>query len=99
MLELLAGEMRKRETGSERAASLLTGILVIQVVRVVLSAEEASTSAGWLQGLRDPEIGAALALFTQSRKRAWSVDSLAGKADCPAASSRNALLHGWATPR
>jgi len=78
-LDLLAGEVRGRESGSERAASLLTEMLLIQVVRMVLAGHEASTSTGWVAGLRDPQIGAALAAIHGEPEQPWSVDSLAAK--------------------
>jgi AraC-like DNA-binding protein len=79
-LDLLAGEVWHRQTGSERAASLLTEMLFIQVVRVVLAEEEAPASSGWVQGLRDRQIGAALAAIHGEPERPWSVDSLASVA-------------------
>lgn len=79
-LELLAGEVRQRESGSERAASLLTEMLLIQVVRMVLAGHDAATSTGWVAGLRDPQIGAALAAIHGEPEQPWSVDSLASKA-------------------
>lgn len=79
-LDLLAGEVWQRQTGSERAASLLTEMLFIQVVRAVLAEQEAPVSSGWVQGLRDPQLGAALAAIHAEPERPWSVDSLAAKA-------------------
>jgi hypothetical protein len=79
-LDLLAGEVWQRQTGSERAASLLTEMLFIQVVRAVLAEQEAPASSGWVQGLRDPQLGAALAAIHAEPERPWSVDSLAAKA-------------------
>jgi AraC-like DNA-binding protein len=79
-LDLLAGEVWQRQTGSERAASLLTEMLFIQVVRAVLAEQEAPASSGWVQGLRDRQIGAALAAIHGEPERLWSVDSLASVA-------------------
>jgi transcriptional regulator GlxA family with amidase domain len=79
-LELLAGEVRRRESGSDRAASLLTEMLLIQVLRAVLAGRETSASVGWVAGLRDPRIGSALAAMQGEPERPWSVDSLAERA-------------------
>jgi len=79
-LDLLAEEVRRRESGSERAASLLTEMLLIQVVRMVIAGHDASSSTGWVAGLRDPQIGAALAAIHGEPEQPWSVDSLAAKA-------------------
>ncbi|HWE22932.1 MAG TPA: AraC family transcriptional regulator [Myxococcales bacterium] len=78
-MDLLAGEVQQRESGSERAASLLTEMLLIQVVRYVLATNDLSTSAGWVEGLRDRQIGIALAAIHGEPEKPWSVDSLAEK--------------------
>jgi AraC-like DNA-binding protein len=55
-------------------------MLFIQVVRVVLAEQGAPASSGWVQGLRDRQIGAALAAIHGEPERPWSVDSLASVA-------------------
>lgn len=79
-LELLASEARRRESGWERAASLLTEMLLIEVVRTVLSDAAASASSGWVEGLRDRQIASALAAIHGEPERPWSVESLAAVA-------------------
>lgn len=76
-LELLAAEAHRREIGSERAASLLTEMLLIQVIRQVLAGQRLPTGRGWVEGLRDPHIAAALAAIHGEPEQPWSVDSLA----------------------
>ena len=53
----------------------LTDILLIRVLRQWL--ERSPNQRGWLVALRDPQIGAALALIHRGLERAWTVDALA----------------------
>jgi len=76
-LELLAAEMDRREIGSQRAASLLTEMLLIQVIRQVLAGQAQPSGQGWVEGLRDPHIAAALAAIHGNPEQPWSVESLA----------------------
>jgi len=78
-LDLLAGEVRQRESGSERAASLLTEMLLIQVVRMVLPDTRhphrpaGSPACAILRSApRSP--------LSTATEQPWSVDSLAAKA-------------------
>jgi AraC-like DNA-binding protein len=73
-LELLAQELRDREAGSERAAALLTETLFIHVLRAILAEER---PGGWLEALRDPPLGAALAAIHGEPGVAWTLASLA----------------------
>jgi len=78
-LGLLAHELRSGQPGAERAAVLLTEVLFIHVVRVVL-ADHAPVGAGWLAGLRDPQLGAALAAIHADPERPWTLAGLARRA-------------------
>jgi AraC-like DNA-binding protein len=94
-LALLAQEVRSGQPGAERAAALLTESLFIHVLRVVLAdhtaddtadhtaghaADHTAGGAGWLAGLRDPQIGAALAAIHAEPERAWTLAGLARRA-------------------
>jgi len=79
-LELLGAETERAESGSERAAALLTELLFIEVVRAALAADPGGAERGWLEGLRDPQIGFALAAIHGEPGQPWSVDSMARKA-------------------
>jgi AraC-like DNA-binding protein len=73
-LALLAQEAR-----AERAAALLTEALLIHVLRVVI-ADDAAGGAGWLAGLRDAQIAAALAAIHAEPERSWTLAGLARRA-------------------
>jgi AraC-like DNA-binding protein len=77
--KMLADELRGGEPGGERAAALLTETLFIQVMRAVLSQSEGRVS-GWLEGLRDPQIGVALALIHGEPEKRWTLEMLARRA-------------------
>jgi AraC-like DNA-binding protein len=76
LLKLLAQELRGGEPGAERAAALLTETLLIRVLRFVLAQTE-PTAAGWLQGLRDPQIAATLGAIHGEPDKPWTLASLA----------------------
>jgi AraC-like DNA-binding protein len=77
--DLIAKELRRGEPGSERAAALLTETLFIQVLRAMLAGTDESPS-GWLQGLGDPVIAAALVAIHAEPERRWAVETLARRA-------------------
>jgi AraC-like DNA-binding protein len=77
--DLLGQELRGGAPGADRAAALLTETLLIHVLRAVLAqADEAPI--GWMAGLRDPQIGATLALIHAEPQKRWSLESLARRA-------------------
>ncbi len=80
MLELLGAETRDGESGSERAAALLTEMLLIHVIRAVITNGQASVGPGRVEGLRDPQIAGALAAIHREPELPWSVASLAARA-------------------
>src|SRR5262249_53990376 len=79
LLELLAAELRSGEPGAEHAAALLTEGLLIHVLRHVL-AGDAPVTSGWLAGLRDAQIAAALAAIHGEPERPWTLATLARRA-------------------
>jgi transcriptional regulator GlxA family with amidase domain len=54
----------------------LLDVLVVEMVRVWLERQQ-PMSAGWLGGMRDSKVGAALGLMHESPQRDWTVASLA----------------------
>jgi AraC-like DNA-binding protein len=54
----------------------LTELLFIQVIRLWID-QQAEASVGWVGGLRDQPISAALGLIHQSPERKWTVKDLA----------------------
>ena len=75
-LALLADELHRGEAGAERAAALLTETLLIHVLRAVLARTEPA-AAGWMEGLRDPRIAAALAAIHGEPEKRWTLAALA----------------------
>src|SRR5262245_15848693 len=70
------GELKDGRLASSGLISHLSELLFVQAVRryvTTLSGE----AAGWLKGLKDPQIGAALALIHQNIGASWSIEMLA----------------------
>jgi AraC-like DNA-binding protein len=78
LLKLLASEARVPRPGSGTVIARLTDIIFVQAVRSWVD-EQADGAGGWLGALRDPQIGAALALLHRAPERAWSVATLAAE--------------------
>ena len=77
-LELMAAELAHVRPGGEAVLTRLADVLVIQAVRAWLDAQEPVT--GWIGGLRDPYVGAALAAVHRDPARPWTVATLAREA-------------------
>jgi AraC-like DNA-binding protein len=75
VLALLADETAQSRPGGEAMVSRLCDVIVIEVLRVWI--DTAPGHAGWLAGLRDPRIAAALGQLHAAPDRAWTVVSLA----------------------
>lgn len=75
ILALLVRELRAGAPGGERAAALLTEALLIHVLREVI--HTSGGGPGWVEGLRDPQIAAALAEVHARPETAWSLSRLA----------------------
>jgi AraC-like DNA-binding protein len=76
LLGLAAKEAGDNRAGSENVLSRLSELLFVETIRRYL---ETLTPAqtGWLSGLRDPEIGRALAAMHRDPRAPWTVESLA----------------------
>src|SRR5262249_58284943 len=74
-LALLADESRRDQEGSAVVVTRLTEVVFVQAVRVWI-AQQAEGHGGWLGALRDPQIGAALALIPRKPQDDWSVGGL-----------------------
>ncbi|UZN02009.1 AraC family transcriptional regulator [Cellulomonas sp. S1-8] len=77
-LELMAAELTHVRPGGEAVLTRLADVLVIQAVRAWLDAQEPVT--GWIGGLRDPYVGAALAAVHRDPAHPWTVAGLAREA-------------------
>jgi AraC-like DNA-binding protein len=76
LLRLLAEESQSTAPGSRFATSRMVDLLLVLVVRYWL-AEQPQPRGGWLAGLRDQRIAAALAHMHGAPERAWDVVGLA----------------------
>lgn len=78
-LQLLADETAEDRPGSAVMAASLTQILFLQALRAYLelTAEAGESGTGWLGGLSDPQIGAALGHMHQRPAHPWTVGELA----------------------
>lgn len=77
-LELMAAELADTRPGGGAVLTRLADVLVVQAVRAWLDAQQPTT--GWLGGLRDPDVGAALAAVHRDPARPWTVGTLAREA-------------------
>ncbi|HEY4276839.1 MAG TPA: AraC family transcriptional regulator [Conexibacter sp.] len=75
-IELLADEAAGAGLGSELMTERLADLLLLQALRVVAGRGGAEAERGWLRGLGDPEIGAALRLMHGDVARRWTVAEL-----------------------
>src|SRR5262249_44476561 len=77
-LQLLTFEARRLQPGAKAVISRLTEIIFVQAVRLWI-ASQPMAQGGWLGALRDPQIGAALALIHHTPAQPWSVAPRAGE--------------------
>jgi AraC-like DNA-binding protein len=71
-----AAELAQGRLASSGVMSRLSETLFVEAVRQYATTLP-DQQAGWLKGLRDPQVGRALALIHQDLATAWSVDALA----------------------
>jgi AraC-like DNA-binding protein len=76
---LLASEIAADRPGSTAVAERLSEVLVVEVLRKVLDegARETATGAGWLLGVKDEHVWAALGLLHSAPGTGWTVGELA----------------------
>jgi AraC-like DNA-binding protein len=78
-LRLMAAEARSRRPGGETMITRLADVLVVEAIRSWLDRDPGART-GWLGALRDPQIGAPIALIHRDPARPWTVASLAREA-------------------
>ena len=76
VIRLLMRENCRSAPGSTAVKQQLMNILFVYIIRVWL-ARQPECAAGWLGGLRDPQVGKALTLIHQHPQQHWTVDLLA----------------------
>lgn len=75
-VSLLASEIAAGRPGSAAVAERLSEVLVVQVMREVVD-EVGSAGTGWLRGVRDEHVWAALGLIHSAPGSAWTVGEIA----------------------
>jgi AraC-like DNA-binding protein len=73
-----AAELAEGKLASSNVLSRLSETLLTEAVREY-SATLAEGEAGWLKGVRDPQVGRALALIHHDLSKPWSVETLASE--------------------
>ena len=76
LMQLLAFETSQMSIGGEAVITRLADIVVIQAIREYLSSHN-ELDIGWLNALRDKQIGKALALLHENPGTDWSLVTLA----------------------
>jgi AraC-like DNA-binding protein len=69
-------ETGRQHSGGETVLAKLAELLFVELIRQYVN-ELPPGSRGWLAGLRDPQVGAALQLIHGQPAREWTVESLA----------------------
>lgn len=86
LVQHAVSETENRNAGGETILAKLAELLFVQVIRQYAS-ELPAEAQGWLSGLRDPQIGQALALIHAQPANDWTIESLA----CAVGMSRSAF--------
>lgn len=76
LFRLAINETATRRSGSETVLSKVAELMFVDVVRRYIDTLPKG-AAGWLSGLRDPHVGAALALMHGQPAEAWTLERLA----------------------
>ena len=76
LFRLAIEETATRRSGSETVLSKVAELMFVDVVRRYVD-RLPKDAAGWLSGLRDPQVGAALALMHGRPAEAWTLEQLA----------------------
>jgi AraC-like DNA-binding protein len=79
LINIAVGESGAKRPGGENILARLSELLFVEVVRQYLEQLPAE-QRGWLSGLRDPVVGAALAAMHAQPAEAWTVETLAREA-------------------
>lgn len=85
-MRFAASEFAAGRLASSNVMSRLSETLLVEAVRQY-SASLADADSGWMNGIKDPQIGRALALIHRDIALPWSAESLAKKSPCRAAPS------------
>lgn len=82
--ELIGAESRRPRPGSDVVTARLADVLVVRAVRAWLDSDDHADGQGggrgWVAGVRDPQVGRALAAFHAAPAEGWTLASLAAEA-------------------
>ena len=88
-VRVAARELARGRVASGAVMSRLSELLFVEALRRYCESE--ASPSGWLGGMRDPQIGRALALMHGDLARPWTVEALAGTlgnvADAPSSTA------------
>lgn len=77
-LRFSVGQADASRPGGEAVLAKLSEVLFIETLRRYI-AQLPQTQTGWLAGVRDPEVGKALALLHRQPARSWTIATLANE--------------------
>jgi AraC-like DNA-binding protein len=77
-VRLITAEARHLRPGGEGVITRLADVLVIQAIRHWIDSDPAART-GWLDAMRDPQIGRAIALMHHDPAQPWTIAALAGE--------------------
>ncbi len=100
-LDLFAKEIGEGKPGGSLSAEHLAHIMLIQVLRLHLSAKE-NLGTGWLIALNDPQLSAATSAMHENLARRWTLEELAkvagmSRSSFPKSSSTCSGTARWST--
>jgi AraC-like DNA-binding protein len=72
------GRTNDKQAGAQSVLNRLSELIFMEAIRTHMN-QLGSEHTGWLSGLRDPQIGRALALLHAQPARAWTLEDLAGE--------------------
>jgi AraC-like DNA-binding protein len=76
-LERMKEELREQRPGSSLIAQQMAYVMLVQALRLHLA--DGASEAGWLRGLADTQMSAAIACMHEEPGRAWTLEKLAGR--------------------
>jgi AraC-like DNA-binding protein/mannose-6-phosphate isomerase-like protein (cupin superfamily) len=79
LLDIMAREVSKTRIGTATVMARLADVVVTLIIRAWIEMRRADLQ-GWLAGVRDPNIGLALAQIHRKPGHAWTVETLASAA-------------------
>lgn len=97
LVRVLAGEAARPAPGSTAVMNRVADALLIHVVRAWAATQEPQR-LGWLGGLRDPAVGAALRLIHAAPDRSLTVEAMAAEASLSTATFKRRFRQLVGTP-